>query len=230
MRKLLLVPLMLALVGSCPGQMTTNYDTYNTYSVDSNLVIYQTVVVEGYTSTPSGNCNTTCCQSTPYPPYYNCWSCPIPGCVGSTHTPSIYNILGGVGGWTTGPPADPFAYQSFQTTIQLQAVHGQNYGGSTEAQISCSVAGTIFDVGGPILAWFTEAFWGPPVSIAPDGTCYWGSLACKAGTTATCTVGKGIPILNPIGCPNYVQATWLVVNGGCVVPVLTAAGGPGDCN
>jgi hypothetical protein len=146
MRTLMLVAAVLSLAETCPGQMTAHYDSYTTYSVDTNLVISQTVLVEGYTTTASGTCNTTCCQSTPYPPYYYCQSCPIPGCSTSTHTLRINNVIGGAGGWSSSSPGSPFTYQSFQTTSQVQGVVGQDISSSSEGQAICSVSGTILDV------------------------------------------------------------------------------------
>jgi hypothetical protein len=73
-----------------------------------------------------------------------------------------------------------------------------------------------------------DAYWGPPVTT--QGTkCYWGSLACKSGTTATCTTGYGLPIAP--NCPSYIHARWLYVFGTCWPPaVTTSANGEGNCN
>jgi hypothetical protein len=57
MKKLFLMPLVIAFCASCWAQMTPYYDSYTTYSLDSNLKIYQTVVVEGYTA---GSCQYVC--------------------------------------------------------------------------------------------------------------------------------------------------------------------------
>jgi len=78
------------------------------------------------------------------------------------------------------------------------------------------------------LARISTTYWGPPVTKTND-LCYWGSLACSAGTTATCTHGYGFTFAP--ACPNYVKAEWLVVNGSCVpIPYVQAASGPGPCD
>ena len=74
----------------------------------------------------------------------------------------------------------------------------------------------------------STTYWGPPVTRIND-LCYWGSLACSAGTTATCTHGYGLTFAP--ACPDYVKAEWLVVNGACVpVPYVQAASGAGPCD
>ena len=187
MKRLAIFLIVTTFAGACWGQMTPKYDTYTTYSMDSNLVIYQTVVVEGYTSTPTGSCNTTCCQSSPYPPYYSCWTCPILGCVGSTHTPKVENVLGSMGGWSTGPPSDPFAYMSYQTTTSVQGQVGQGgIGSATDASVTCSVIGAIFapPPGNPIIGGaYTKEVW---IGGQLQGFCAV-TRACNNTTTPLCT-------------------------------------------
>ncbi|MFI5090504.1 MAG: hypothetical protein ACHP7P_10640 [Terriglobales bacterium] len=73
----------------------------------------------------------------------------------------------------------------------------------------------------------STTWWGPPVVQTKD-VCYWGSLACSAGTP-TCTTGIGV-VFVPV-CPAYVEANYLVINGQCFgVHPLTEASGPGPCN
>ena len=189
----------------CLGQMTPHYDIYSTYSVDSNLNISQTVLVEGYTSTPTGSCNTTCCQGMPYPPYYTCWSCPIPGCEGSTHTPKIYNVIGGVGGWSTGPAWSPFAFMSYQTTSTYHATVGEVITANGEADVICSVVGLICDSG----------FFGKYFEVA-ETTSKWtgtkfncktgnaGHETCSYGLTSWCTPETTPPDWHP----DYVDDGW----------------------
>lgn len=154
------------------------------------------------------------------------------------HYSIILNSIGGVSsGWVSGSQTCPDCYISDEQDEQLPYDPSATYTFNWEADVSCSMAGTFFSTFGniPILELRT-AFWGPPVSISPDGTCYWGSLACNAGTTPTCTTGKGIPLRGEIGCPDYIRATWVVTidlttgKATCQVPVLTKASGPGDCN
>ncbi len=117
---------------------TPQYETYNTYSSDINNNIYQTVVVDG---TVTGDCyyNCNCGQ-------YGCQQCTIPNCP-ATHTPQIYNVLNGVGGWSYGQQYSMFSYISYQTTVSIAATPGQIYPSSTEGAIYCGVAaGFIFDI------------------------------------------------------------------------------------
>jgi hypothetical protein len=53
MKRLAMFFVVTSFAGVCWGQMTPKYDTYTTYSFDSNLVIYQTVVVEGIHDDPN---------------------------------------------------------------------------------------------------------------------------------------------------------------------------------
>jgi hypothetical protein len=57
MRALILASFMIGFAGTCWGQMTPHYDSYATYSSDSNNNFYQTIVVEGATT---GSCFYTC--------------------------------------------------------------------------------------------------------------------------------------------------------------------------
>jgi|GEM_PF-6261307 len=145
MRKSILISFLICLAGCCWGQMTPQFDSYATYSSDSNNNLYQTIVVEG---TTLGACTTTCCQSSPYPPYYSCWSCQIPGCSSLIHTPKINNVINGVGGWSTGPGVSPFSYISYQTTTSVQIPSGGQPSVSGESDVYCSGAGQLFGSGG----------------------------------------------------------------------------------
>ncbi|HEV7219858.1 MAG: hypothetical protein ACHP8A_03855 [Terriglobales bacterium] len=159
MRKLILASLVICLAGYCWGQMNPQYDGYVTYSSDSSNNFYQTVVVEG---TTYGSCNTTCCQGSPYPPYYTCWSCPIPGCAGATHTPSIENVVNGVGGWTTGPGSNPFSYMSYQTTTVVSIPPGGGASPLAEWEVTCSQIGVIGSGNG--LTPSSHTYPNPPIS------------------------------------------------------------------
>ena len=135
--------LAIALAGSiiifvmpCPAQMgTPSYDSYVTVSLDANNVAYQTVVVEGTTTgyVPP-QCQYRCGQ-------YN-W-CILPGCP-PTHTPKIYNVFNGLGGWAQGGGAYPNSYISYSTTVSAQAIAGQPISGETMGTVDCSMAGTFF--------------------------------------------------------------------------------------
>lgn len=204
------------------GQMTPHYDSYTAYSVDANLNISQTVVVEGYTSTATGSCNTTCCQGMAYPPYYTCWSCPIPGCAGSTHTPKIYNVIGGVGGWSTGPAWNPFAYGSYQTTSTYHATPPQTISATTEADVICSVVGGIFSGGGggfdvDIDLAYTKSKWNNTYTTTFGGgvRCFVSSWCTAATTPPTCDPQsvEQRPLITgqQASCWRYYNTDWLTI-------------------
>src|SRR5260370_42492624 len=94
---------------------TTQYETYNTYSSDINNNIYQTVVVDG---TVTGDCyyNCNCGQ-------YGCQQCTIPNCP-ATHTPQIYNVLNGVGGWAYGQQYSMLSCASLLRTARIPGEPG----------------------------------------------------------------------------------------------------------
>ena len=74
-----------------------------------------------------------------------------------------------------------------------------------------------------------DSYWGPPVTVQGD-KCFYGSLACNPGTTATCTSGYGFTFVP--NCPNYVHAQFLYVLGECWKPAIfvSSATGAGNCN
>lgn len=188
MKSLLLMPLVLAVSASCWGQMTPHYDTYTAYSLDSSLNIYQTVVVEGYTS---GSCFYTCGP--------NNQQCEFSWCSTATHTPQIYNVIGGSGGWSSGPASSPFSYMSYQTTALAQAQQGQVLDAKTAGNIICSVLGTL--VGWPFLPikihWgWDNAWYNQPLTTNPLGnTCSW-ALANPSQCDQVCRA-----VRNPISAP-----------------------------
>src|SRR5438874_8402423 len=59
----------------------------------------------------------------------------------AVHTPSISNVVGGVGGWSTGSGSTMFAYISYQTTTSFVATLGQDSSSYTRARILCSAVG-----------------------------------------------------------------------------------------
>jgi hypothetical protein len=188
--------------------MGTNYSTYSSAWNDENN-IYTSVLLDG-----SGSCN------------------PLPGCPCDTtvHTPSLYNRLGSTGGWEQGPSGCPSCYLSYQNNKSVSTAPNVGFTWEKSGQVICSVAGLIYSMAfQPNSLSLRVSYWGPPVTRSGN-TCYWGSLACTAGTTATCTTGYGI-IFVP-NCPDYIKATWLVYDGtNCVPPAfVTTATGPGPCS
>ena len=59
----------------------------------------------------------------------------------AVHTPSISNVVGGVGGWSTGSGSTMFSYMSYQTTTSFVATLGQDFSSDTRARILCSAVG-----------------------------------------------------------------------------------------
>jgi len=183
--------------------MTPQYSSYVNYSIDASH-IYATAVVDGSTS----------CDP----------NCPL----GAMHTGKVYLHLGSTGGWVNGNTVTPPTYLSVSNSQTINATPGVNYAESDEEEVYCSGLGSnIFQEGGGPLLKLTTTYWGPPVT-EQNNKCYWGSLACSAGTTATCKGGTAIAFVP--SCPQYVKATWLVVGGVCTVFVGAAATGPGACD
>jgi hypothetical protein len=149
---LVVVPMMMQ------AQMTPQYASYVSRTTDASNNLHQTVVVDGQTT---GSCyfTYTCgqygqqCQGT------------YPGCVGSVHTPSIYNVLKGVGGWSTGSGQDPFTYMSYQTTVTVNVPPGADQGGQWEGVVTCSGAGTISDTNGLVRTPSQHSYPNKPTSI-----------------------------------------------------------------
>src|SRR5438128_2489012 len=108
---------------TCWATYTPQYETYRQYSSDANDNLYQTVVVDG---TTTGDCyyNCNCGQ-------YGCQQCTIPNCP-ALHTPSVNNVLGGVGGTSSGSTYGMFNYISYQTTVSIAAISGQDYDSTGE--------------------------------------------------------------------------------------------------
>jgi len=77
------------------------------------------------------------------------------------------------------------------------------------------------------VAKITTTYWGPP-PIPSGDTCSYNILACSTGTP-TCKSA----LLNvgfTLGCPSYVNASYLVLDGVCTLGVVKTATGPGPCN
>jgi hypothetical protein len=69
---------------------------------------------------------------------------------------------------------------------------------------------------------------GPP-PIETENFCIYTTITCSTGRP---TCPAALPnILFAFGCPNYVQAAYLVVNGACIAPGLERAkSGPAPCD
>ena len=191
----------------CGVVMTRNYSSYATESTNGTR-IYTSAVVDG-----SASCSPTI-------------SCP---CGSATHTPKVENVIGGVGGWGSGTPQCVNCYLSYQNNQNIAATPGVNYTFNWDGEVVCSLAGVFYSVGGTDTLSLRVSYWGPPVTITND-SCYYGSLACSPGTTATCPSGTGVTFAP--ACPAYVRAEWLVRNGTqCIPPALiSSATGAGPCS
>jgi len=182
------------------GKSMAGYSSYVNISPGANNMIYSTALVDGSAYPMAGAC----------------------------HTPKVYNVLNGTGGWASGGCAPPQNYISFQNMQQTHGTPGVAYTNNTIEQVICTIAGLFFNTTINVSISLRVSYWGPPVTIQND-LCYWGSLACTPGTTATCTRGFGITFAP--ACPQYVKATWAVVNGSCIpVPYVEEATGPGPCD
>ena len=178
MKKVSLVIVCLLCAGTCLGQMASDYDSYETYSLDDNYNVYQTVVVDG---TTTGSCyywygcgpHGQMCQGT--------W----PNCLTALHTPGITNVIGGNGGSTTGTATNPFSYMSYQTTNSVQLQPGQSTSASIQGSVTCSTIGSFFagPWKTPTISLRTAVY--SLTSVMPNGMGVY-TLACPPGTTATC--------------------------------------------
>lgn len=174
-------------------QMTPQYDSYATYSMDANLNISQTVVLEG---TATGSCYVTVVCG---PNGQQC-TYPIAACSNATHTPSITNVVGSAGGTSYAAAVNAFSYISYQTTTTVPWSPGAadvNYSWGTN--ISCSFSGGS--------TFFSSS--GNPGRIGARVTTYSYLFtannianyvqACPAGTHSTC---------GAVNFTSATQATW----------------------
>jgi hypothetical protein len=196
-------------LGNCFATFTYQYNSYITYSADANNVIYQTVLLQG---AATGDCYYPCnCGQ------YGCQQCPIPGCVGAQHTPSITNTIDSAGGTTTGGSGDMFNYINMQTTTSFQAQPDVDYTGTADAEVFCSAAGS--SIFGSLLnidlAVATTKDKTTNSNPQPDG-----SSICDV--TPWCTAATSPPACNPsyviqrpfyhgqqVSCASYYTTTWL---------------------
>lgn len=205
--------LLIALGHTCYAQgcrvdYTFNYATYTSESTDGTY-IYTSVLTDGSGSgSPSLGCN--------YP--------------NARHTASSYNLLGSTGGWVNGNPGYMTSYLSTENDQQIIGVPGVEYTWDWDGEVICTVFGTLYGSGFSGTIGISEATWGPPPVILPNGQCKWATLACDPpGTTPKCTNIRGLIFTN--GCPQYMHSDTLVIDGSCE-PDLTigiAASGPGPC-
>ncbi|HTF67110.1 MAG TPA: hypothetical protein VK638_30940 [Edaphobacter sp.] len=82
--------------------------------------------------------------------------------------------------------------------------------------------------GGGVGVRIASTYWSNPITL-PTGECHYANLACATGAP-TCTASVGLSFTT--GCPAYIRADTLVINGSCIGPATLAftASGPGPCN
>jgi len=195
--------------------MTYNYSSYVHYSADRTH-IYATAVVDG-----SATCNNTHIQSL--------------NCSAIYHQGKVNLTIGNTGGWVYGGQVNPNSYISVTNSQTLaNPAFNTDYTLNSAEEVFCSGAvALVFLQGGPTVFRIATTYFGPPVVETGD-KCYWGSLACSAGTQPTCKAGSGYTFAP--ACPQYVRTDYLVVNNGITAPVcisigdIFAATGPGPCN
>jgi hypothetical protein len=204
-------------LGAFGQSMIPNYSSYASTSRGTDGIVHVTETITGYTQ-----CSPTCPVGFHQPHIAYKVKNVNTGVIEQNQTVSLgsYGPAQNINvSWTVNiQPTDPCLAAGFQCEIDFTGtvfctVIGNNlYNGTTTKHGSIKTA-----------------YWGPPVTITND-VCYYGSLACTAGTHATCPNGTGVTFVP--ACPAYVKADWLVMDGGqCVPPALiNAATGPGPCN
>ena len=127
--------------GQCQIQTSTNYAvSYSAAPNSTGTDIISSVVVDG---SASMQIESGCPVSSMYTQFQN----ELPNI---THSPSVLNQVGSVGGWTSGPSFCAECYGSYQSNVDSGPVSpGQQLNFSYGGSIYCSVAGNIFSVGSP---------------------------------------------------------------------------------
>lgn len=125
---------------------------------------------------------------------------------------------------------------TLDTNLDTCLLNGPGCADESSDSVTCTVGGLVyaFQESGPPLLRIASTYFGPPVVVGGDNKCFWGSLACSAGTQPTCRAGSGY--LFAPKCPDYVKTDYLVINNGVTAPVCIAIGfiiaeaGPGPCD
>jgi hypothetical protein len=110
--RLVALATLLCIAGQAHAQMNTHYDVYATESTDGTK-IYTSVLTEGYSD---GN---------------------GPG-IPATHTPSSYNVVGGVGGWGYGARKCWDCYIGYQNDQSIDAQPTLEYEFDSSGGVNCS--------------------------------------------------------------------------------------------
>jgi hypothetical protein len=123
------------------GCFAPHYSSYTTYnlSADGSSII-QTVQVSGYTQ--ALNPAVWGGPTTGY--IYPCQS-QTSQMQNATHTATVTNTLGAYGGTYSQGPTSAFAFINYSASVTAPASDGQVLSASTDADITCIVAGLIFN-------------------------------------------------------------------------------------
>jgi hypothetical protein len=189
--------------------MQPEFSTYVSYSTDGTYV-YSDVELDGYTKIG----NTEYCNIN-----------------GAIHTPRIYNILAGTGGWFNGSGQSPYNYTSFSNTQQSAFNPAQNYEAEYDGEMECSLIGTFYNTG----------FWSHLIHIGIDDyiredydtdNCYYIEFCTNGNTEASCP-GATFACVNCMptcSTYNYLWEYELVVDGDCLpVGIFKMGSGPHLC-
>lgn len=208
MRRIVNAMAILACLLPLPTLAQYGYDSYVTYSIDSNNILTQTVVVEGTsTMNPQYQCTYQCGQYT--------W-CTIPGCP-PRHTPKIFNQIGGVGGWNTGGSYSPADHILYQITNQVQGAGADSINACYQAQVGCSMFGLILDTGSICQGLTPVQHDYPTVPISSLGQCwissFFDAFAVKESITHWMSYSptERAPSMRPIIPPVYAMEAGKVV-------------------
>jgi hypothetical protein len=134
---LLLCVLMPSLAhGQCQIQTSASYAVFYSATVNSTGTdIISSVVVDG---SATMQLQYGCPVTSMYQQFQN----QLPYI---THFPSVFNQIGSVGGWSSGPSACAQCYLSYQSNVDSGPLSpGQHVQLSYTGQVNCSVAGLIF--------------------------------------------------------------------------------------
>ncbi len=199
-------------------QVSPNYSNYTSWSLDSNMYIYQSVTTDGYASMSATNyCHLN----------------------GVTHTPSVVNKLtepnGAVhGGTYTGASGCPSCYISEQNTLDIVGVPGIVYTGDSGGSVRCSVVGTFW--GANSSSFIHIGISNYILENWDSANCYYmifcpnGINAASCPTPVTITDLGGMLLTTPCNTYNYLHDYKLVVNSQCFpVGVFFYANFPMDC-
>jgi len=113
-------------LGQCQIQMYPQYSSYSSFTTDGTH-IYTSVTVSGTT-------------------YGYCPPCSPYDCNSVLHTPKALNVIGSVGGWSTGTPVHWNYYLNYTNNQSLAATEGYEYTWCYSTQVQCTVVGVFYNI------------------------------------------------------------------------------------